>query len=81
MAWQTVAIVLGSSVTILSLLVLPFFCFSNTISFTRDKPPNIRQNTPHNLLLDLDYSDVLLDIVVDGAVALVKRYRTRRWGK
>ncbi len=46
------------------------------ISFTRDE----LLNTPQNLLPDFDYSDVLLDIVVGGAVALVKNYRTcRRW--
>ncbi len=58
-----------------------FFCFSNTISFTRDELLNIRQNTPQNILLDFDYSDVLLDIVVGVAVALVKRFRTRKQGK
>ncbi len=58
-----------------------FFCFSKMISVTRDELLNIRQNTPQNLLPDFDYSDVLLDIVVGGAVALVKRFRTRRRGK
>ncbi len=58
-----------------------FFCFSNNISFTRDEMLSIRQNTPQNLLLDFDYSDILLDIVVCKAVALVKRYRTHRQGK
>ncbi len=51
------------------------------ISFTKDELLNIRQNTPQNLLPDFDYSDVLLDIVVGGAVALVKRFRTRKRGK
>ncbi len=51
------------------------------ISFTRDELLNIWQNTPQNLLPDFDYSDVLLDIVVGGAVALVKCFRTRRQGK
>ncbi len=51
------------------------------ISFTRDDLLNIRQNKPQNLLPDLDFSDVLLDIVVGGAVALVKRYRRCRRGK
>ncbi len=34
--------------------------------------------THHKIFLkqNFDYSDVLLDIVVGGAVALVKRYRT-----
>ncbi len=75
-------IVRCSSVFVLFLFVFPVFCFSNTISFTRDDLLNIRQNTPQNLLPGFDFSDVLLDIVVGGAVALVKRYRKRRrWGK
>ncbi len=75
------ATVLSSSVCVLFLFVFPVFCFSNTISFTRDELLNIRQNTPQNLLPDFDYLDVLLDIVVGGAVALVKRFRTCRRGK
>ncbi len=75
-------IVRCSSVFVPFLFVSPVFCFSNTISFTRDDLLNIRQNTPQNLLPGFDFSDVLLDIVVGGAVALVKRYRKRRrWGK
>ncbi len=57
MVLQMAATVLGSSLVVLFLFV---FCFSNTISFTRDELLNIRQNTPQNLLLDFDYSDVLL---------------------
>ncbi len=76
------ATVLCSSVFVLFLFVFPVFCFSNTISFTRDELLNIRQNTPQNLLPDFDYLDVLLDWIVDGgAIALVKRFRTCRWGK
>ncbi len=56
-------------------------CTHGLFGFTRDDLLNIRQNTPQNLLPDFDYSDVLLDIVVGGAVALVKRYRTHRRGK
>ncbi len=78
---QMAATVLCSSVFVLFLFVFPVFCFSNTISFTRDELLNIRQNTPQNLLPDFDYSDILLDIVVGGAVALVKRFRKRRRGK
>ncbi len=75
-------IVRCSSVFVPFLFVFPVFCFSNTISFTRDDLLNIRQNTPQNLLPGFDFSDVLLDIVVGGAVALVKHYRKRRrWGK
>ncbi len=75
------ATVLCSSVFVIFLLVFPVFCFSNTISFTRDELLNIRQNTPQNLLLDFDYSDVLLDIVVGGAAVPFRCYRTRRRGK
>ncbi len=71
-------IVRCSSVFVPFLFVFPVFCFSNMISFTRDDLLNIRQNTPQNLLPGFDFSDVLLDIVVGGAVALVKRYRKRR---
>ncbi len=72
------ASVLCSSLCVMFLFVFPDFCFSNTIILTRDELLNIRQNTPQNLLPDFDYSVVLLDIVVSGAVALVKRFRTRR---
>ncbi|KAK3523646.1 hypothetical protein QTP70_006308 [Hemibagrus guttatus] len=50
-------------------------------SFTRDELLDIRQNTPHNILPVFNYSDVLLDIVVGGAVALFKRFKKRKWGK
>ncbi len=66
------ATVLSSSVFVLFLLVFPVFCFSNTISFTRDELLNIRQNTPQNLFPDFDYSDDLLDIVVGGAAVLFR---------
>ncbi|KAK3551831.1 hypothetical protein QTP70_028999 [Hemibagrus guttatus] len=42
---------------------------------------DIRQNTPHNVLPVFNYSDVLLDIVVGGAVALFKRFKKRKRGK
>ncbi len=74
MAPHMAATVLCPSVFIQFLLVFPVFCFSNTISFTRNKLLNIRQNTPQNFVPDFDYSDVLLDIVFGGAIALVKRY-------
>ncbi|KAL0150358.1 hypothetical protein M9458_054360 [Cirrhinus mrigala] len=45
-----------------------------------DELLNIRQNTPQNLLPVFDYSDVLLNIVVGGAAALIKRFRKRRRG-
>ncbi len=81
MALHMAATVVSSPVFVLFLLVFPVFCFSNMISFTRDELLNIWQNTPQNLLPDFDYSDVFLDIVVGGAVALVKRYRMCRRGK
>ncbi len=81
MAPQMAATVLCSSVFVLVLFVFPVFCFSNMVSFTRDELLNIRQNTPHNLLPDFDYSDALLDIIVGGAAVLFRRYRTRRRGK
>ncbi len=58
-----------------------FFCFSNSISFSRDELLNFRQNTPQNVLSVFDYSDVLLNIVVGRAAALIKRFRMRRRGK
>ncbi len=81
MAPSMAATVLSSSVFVLFLLVFPVFCFSNTISFTRDELLNIRQNTPQNILPYFNYSDVLLNVVVGGAVALFRRFRTRRRGK
>ncbi len=72
------ATVLSSPVFVLFLLVFPVFF---TISFTRDELLNIRQNTPQNLWTDFDYSDALLSVVVGGAAALVKHFRTRRRGK
>uniref|UniRef100_A0A672LZX5 Tensin 1 n=1 Tax=Sinocyclocheilus grahami TaxID=75366 RepID=A0A672LZX5_SINGR len=72
MAPQTAAAVFGSPVFVLFLLVFPVFCFSNTISFTRNELLNIRQNTPHNLLPDFVYSDVLLNVVLGGALRHIK---------
>ncbi|KAK3563945.1 hypothetical protein QTP86_006273 [Hemibagrus guttatus] len=51
MAPQMAASVCSSPVFVLFLLVLPVFCFSNLISFTKDELLDIRQNTPHNILL------------------------------
>ncbi len=73
--------------TVLGLVFVKFlFAFPVFVSQTRSVLPGMncwtfRQNTPQNLLPDLNYSVVLLDIVVGGAVALVKRYRTCRRGK
>ncbi len=80
MAPFTAAMVLRYPVVVVFLLVFPVFCFSNTISFTREELLNIRQNTAQNLLPVFDYSDVLLDIVIGAAAALIKR-KTRRRGE
>ncbi len=80
MAPHMAATVLCSSVFVLFLFVFPVFCFSNTISFTREELLNIRQNTPLNILPDFDHSGVLLDIVVGGAAVLFRRWRTCRRG-
>ncbi len=76
MAPHMAATVLSSPVFVLFLLVFPVFCFSNMICSTRDELLNIRQNTPQNLLPDFDYSDALLNIVVGGAAALFRGFRT-----
>ncbi|KAL0158825.1 hypothetical protein M9458_046901 [Cirrhinus mrigala] len=81
MAPRMAASVLSSPVVLVFLFVFPVFSFANTISFTRDELLNIRQNTPQNLLPVFDYSDVLLNIVVGGVAALIRRFRTRRRGK
>ncbi len=81
MAPHMAAMVLRSPVVLVFLLVFPVFCFSNMIGFTRDELLNIRQNTPQNVLPVFDYLDVLLNIVVGRAAALIKRFRTRRRGK
>ncbi|MGL5530360.1 MAG: endonuclease/exonuclease/phosphatase family protein, partial [Plesiomonas shigelloides] len=75
------ATVLSSPVILVFLLVFPVFCFGNTISFTRDELLNIRQSTPANIQPVFNYSDVLLNILVGGAAALIKRFRARRRGK
>ncbi|KAL0148195.1 hypothetical protein M9458_056516 [Cirrhinus mrigala] len=81
MAPWMAASVLSSPVVLVFLFVFPVFSFANTISFTRDELLNIRQNTPQNLLPVFYYSDVLLNIVVGGVAALIRRFRTRRRGK
>ncbi len=75
------ASVLCSTVFAMFFFFFSFFCFLNTISFTRDELLNIRQNTPQNLLPFFYYLDILLDIVVGGAAVLFRRYRMRRRGK
>ncbi len=77
MAPHMAATVLCSSVFVMFLFVFPVFCFSNTISFTREE----LLNTPLNLLPDFDHSGVLVDIVVGGAAVLFRRWMTRRRGE
>ncbi|KAL0147490.1 hypothetical protein M9458_057205, partial [Cirrhinus mrigala] len=67
MAPRMAATVLSSPV------VLVFF-------FTRDELLNLRQYTPQNLLPDFNYSDVLLKVVVGGAAALIKCFRSADGG-
>ncbi len=69
-----------SAIVFMFLLVCPVFSYIPAISFTRDNLLDIRQYTPPDISPVFDYSDVLLDIV-DGAAALIKRFRTRRRGK
>ncbi len=76
MAPQMAATVLCSSVFVLFLFVFPVFCFSSTISFTRDELLNIRQNTPQNLfnpskdpsvkLLKFADDTTLIGLIQDG---------------
>ncbi len=75
------ASVVCSTVVFMLLLVCPVFSYIPAISFTRDELLDIRQYTPPDISPVFDYSDVLLDIVVCGATALIKRFRTRRWEK
>ncbi len=71
----------GSSVCVMFLFGVSCFCFSNTISFTRDELLNIRQNTPKNLLPGFWLFGRFAGHCSCGAVALVKHFRTRRRGK
>ncbi len=70
-----------SAVVFMFLLVCPVFSYIPAIRFTRDELLDIRQYTPPDISPGFDYSDVLLDIVVDGAAVLIKSFRTRRRGK
>lgn len=71
-----------SAVVFVFLLVCPVFSYMPAISFTRDKLLDIRQHTSPNISPVFDYSDVLLDILVGGAAALITRFkRMRRRGK
>ncbi len=62
-----------SAVVFMFLLVCPVFSYIPAISFTRDELLDIRQYTPLDISPVFDYSDVLLDIVVGGAVILFRR--------
>ncbi len=69
-----------SAVVFVFLLVCPVFSYIPAISFTIDVLLDIRQYTPPNISPVLNYSDVLLDIVVVVAM-LIKRFMTRKRGK
>ncbi len=64
------AMVLRYPVALVFLLVFPV-CQIQYI-FTREELLNIRQNTPQNLLLVLDYAGVLLDIVIGPEAAQIR---------
>ncbi len=82
MAPLMAAFVASSAVVFMFLLVCPVFSHIPAISFTRDELLDIRKYTPPDIFSpDFVYSDVLLDIVVGGAVVLFRHYRTRRRGK
>uniref|UniRef100_A0A9J8BEH4 Reverse transcriptase domain-containing protein n=1 Tax=Cyprinus carpio carpio TaxID=630221 RepID=A0A9J8BEH4_CYPCA len=71
-----------SAVVFEFLLVCPVSSYIPAISFTRDELLDIRHHTSPDILPVFDYSDVLLDIFVGGAAALITRFkRTRRRGK
>lgn len=54
------------------LFVCPILCNFFLISFTRNELLDIRHNTPNNLLLTFEHSDLLLDTVVGEATILYK---------
>ncbi len=81
MAPLMAASVASSAVVFMFLLDCPVFSCIPTISFTRDDLLDIWQYTPPDISPVFDYSDVLLDIVVGGAVVLFRRFRTCRRGK
>ncbi len=71
----------SAAVVFMLLLFCPVFSYIPAISFTRDELLDIRQYTTPVISPVFNYSDVLLDIVVDGAAVLFRRFRTRRRGK
>ncbi len=81
MASQMAATVLGSLVFVLSLLVFPVFLFLKHDQFYQGWTAEHSAEHTTTFVTDFDYSDILLVIVVGGAVSLAKRYRTCRRGK
>ncbi len=77
MAPRIAAVVWNASILLLFLFVCSVFSHSLTISFTRYKLLDIRQHTPDTFFPVFNYSDALLDVLVGGAVVIVKR--TLRW--
>ncbi len=67
------------------LFVCSVFSHSPTISLTRDELLDIRQHTVLDrtvfVFLYFVYSDALLDVLVSGAAALVKRVLRRKRGR
>ena len=79
--YRMAASVTSSAYVFVFLLVCPVFSYIPAISFTREELLNIRQNAPQDVFSIFNYSDVLLNVVIGGAAALIKRFRTRRRGK
>ncbi len=81
MAPRMAAVVWNAPVLLMFLFVCSVFSHSISISFTRDELLDIRQHTPDNFFPVFEYSDTLLDVLVGGAVVLVKRALRRKRGK
>ncbi len=81
MAPRMAAVVWNAPVLLMFLFVCSVFSQSISISFTRDELLDIRQHTPDNFFPVFEYSDALLDVLVGGAVVLVKRALRRKRGK
>ncbi len=74
------AFVALSLVVFMFLFVCPVFSYIPLISFTKDKLLDIRKYTSPDISPVFIYSDVLLDIVIGGAVVLFRRHRACRQG-
>ncbi len=78
MALRMAAVVWNAPVLLMFLFVCSVFSQSISISFTRDELLDIRQHTPDNFFPVFEYSDALLDVLVGGAAALVKRAQAEK---